>query len=340
MVEAAHAEPLEDGRVRCGLCPHVCVLAPGALGACRTRRGTPGGIEVLTYGRLRAVAVDPIEKKPLAHFRPGSTTFSVASAGCNLVCPFCQNHDLSQSLRTGPEDPSPAGEIWSPARIVEAARRHGCASISFTYSEPVLSFELARDVAALAVPSGIDLVFVTNGQINPGPARELASMLAAANVDLKCHDEDSYRRVLGGSLGATLETIRLLVAGGVWVEITTLVVPGFNDGDDELSRIAEFIAGVDPMIPWHVSRFHPDHEWDDRPPTPVDSMRRAADIGARAGLKHVYLGNLPGHEGEHTRCPSCGGTVIERSGFRLVRTALEGGRCTGCGGTIAGVGLP
>jgi pyruvate formate lyase activating enzyme len=286
------------------------------------------------------VAVDPIEKKPLAHFRPGSTTFSVASAGCNLVCPFCQNHGLSQSLGAGGADPARAGEPWTASRIVEQARLSGCASISFTYSEPVLSFELARDVAALARPAGLDVVFVTNGQINAGPARELAGFLAAANVDLKCHDEDSYRRVLGGSLSATLEAIRILAAGGVWVEVTTLVVPGFNDGDGELGRIAGFVAGVDPSIPWHVSRFHPDHEWDDRPFTPVETMRRAARIGAAAGLKHVYLGNLPGQEGEHTRCPGCGEVVLERAGYRLLRSNLSGGRCRACGASVEGAGLP
>jgi pyruvate formate lyase activating enzyme len=296
-------------------------------------------LEVLTGSRLSAVAIDPIEKKPLAHFRPGSTTFSIAQAGCNLVCPFCQNHGLSQSLRSGAAA-ALSGEPWSPERIVEAAGRHGCASISFTYSEPVLSFELARDVAALARPAGVDLVFVTNGQINTGPARELAAMLAAANVDLKCHDEGSYRRVLGGSLEATLEAIRILAAGGVWIELTTLVIPGFNDGDAELARIAEFIAGVDPAIPWHVSRFHPDHEWSDRPFTPAATLRRAAAAGARAGLKHVYLGNLPGHEGEHTHCPSCGRIAIERSGYLVARMDIEDGRCRTCGGVIAGVGLP
>lgn len=336
---AAHQRPLDDGRVRCELCPHRCAIAPGRTGACRTRTNRGGRLEVDTYGRLSAAAVDPIEKKPLSHFLPGTRTFSVASAGCNLVCPYCQNHGLSQALRAG-GDTRRAGEAWTPDGIVAEAVARECASIAFTYSEPVLSFELARDVARRAAPEGVKLVFVTNGQILPEPAAQLAGWLGAANVDLKCHDADAYERVLGGDLDAALGAIRTFARSGVWVEVTTLVIPGFNDGDDELARIAGTIAEVGEDVPWHVSRFHPDHRWNDRPVTPLETLARAVEIGGRAGLRYVYAGNVPGHGREKTRCPGCGEVVIDRVGYRVARATTRQGRCPRCGEAIAGRGLP
>jgi pyruvate formate lyase activating enzyme len=333
------AEPLGEGRVRCTLCPHRCAIAAGALGACRTRRNDGGVLRSITHGRLLAAAVDPIEKKPLFHFRPASAIFSIASAGCNLTCPFCQNHDLSQLPRAGRSEGA-AARRWTAAEIVDAALARGCASIAFTYSEPILSLELAEEVFEEARGKGLDLVFVTNGQATPEAVEALGAILAAANVDLKCFDAGAYRRVLGGELEATLGAIRAWRAGGVWVEVTTLVVPGFNDGDDELGRIAAFLAGVDPEMPWHVSRFHPDHLWDDRPVTPEATLRRAREIGRSAGLRYVYTGNLPGSEGEKTPCPGCGAVVLDREGFRVRGVAIAGGRCAACGAPIAGVGLP
>jgi len=337
---AAHAENLGDGRVRCGLCPHECELKPGKLGVCRTRRNDGGALRVLTYGRLRAVAVDPIEKKPLCHYRPGSETFSVASVGCNLRCPFCQNHGLSQALRDEAPELAEAGRRWTAEEIVGAAVEQRCTSISFTYSEPILSFELARDVAALAIPAGLELVFVTNGQVRPGPARELAGFLAAANVDLKCFSERDYTDVLGGSFAAVTGAIEILRGQGVWVEVTTLVVPGFNDQDDQLRAVADFLVRVDPAIPWHVSRFHPDYKWIDRPATPPATLARAREIGRDAGLRYVYTGNIPGDDGEKTRCPGCGDVVIDRVGYRVRAARTVAGRCPACGEAIEGVGLP
>jgi len=333
------AEPLGGGRVRCTLCPHRCAIAEGALGACGTRRNDEGELRSTTHGRLLAVAVDPIEKKPLFHFRPASAIFSIASAGCNLTCPFCQNHDLSQLPRAGRPEGA-AAKRWTAAEIVDAALSRGCASIAFTYSEPILSLELAEEVFGEARGKGLDLVFVTNGQAGPEAAEALGAILAAANVDLKCFDEDAYRRVLGGELGATLDAIRTWRARGVWVEVTTLVVPGFNDGDAELGRIAAFLAGVDPEMPWHVSRFHPDHLWLDRPVTPERTLARAREIGRSAGLRYVYTGNLPGSDGEKTSCPSCGAVLMDREGYRMRRVAVVRGRCGACGAQIAGVGLP
>jgi pyruvate formate lyase activating enzyme len=297
-------------------------------------------LRVLTYGRLRAVAVDPIEKKPLSHYRPGTATFSVASYGCNLVCPFCQNHDLSQALRDEGPARAESGRRLSPDEVVRSAVEQRCESISFTYSEPILSFEFSRDVAELARLHDIEIVFVTNGQINEAPAEELSRFLAAANVDLKCFSADDYDRVLGGNLEAVTKAIEIFKARGVWIEVTTLVVPGFNDGDEQLGAVAGFLAGIDPGIPWHVSRFHPDYKWRDRPGTPHATLERAREIGSAAGLRFVYTGNIPGHEGEKTRCPSCGEVVIERVGYFVGEVRTEGGCCRTCGEPIQGVGLP
>ncbi len=335
---AAFFERLDDGRLRCGLCPHGCSLDVGDSGDCLTRRNSDGQMEVVTYGRLRAAAVDPVEKKPLFHFQPGSRTYSVASAGCNLICPFCQNHSLSQSLRRE------SGRIadtrrWSPLDVVEAAVESNSNSISFTYSEPILQFEFARDVAELAKPRDVQLIFVTNGQAKERPTRQISEFIAAANVDLKTFEAADYKNVLGGSFRATTRAIQLLCEANVWVEVTTLVIPGFNDSDAVLREIARFIKGVSADLPWHVSRFHPDFEWLDRGATPVATLRRAREIGRAEGLRYVYVGNLPGDEGEKTRCPHCDNVVIDRTGYNIREMATINGKCAACGTVIAGVGL-
>jgi len=299
-----------------------------------------GVLRSATHGRLLAAAVDPIEKKPLFHFRPGSSIFSIASAGCNLVCPFCQNHSLSQIPRRESREETASSRVWTAEEIVAAASAQGCASIAFTYSEPILSLELALEVSPRARALGIDLVFVTNGQASPEAVDALTPILAAANVDLKCFDEDKYSRVLGGDLSATLHAIRTWHARGMWIEVTTLVIPGFNDGDEELGKIASFLASVDKDLPWHVSRFHAAHKWGDRPATPVATLERALEIGRSHGLRYVYTGNLPGSQGEKTSCPNCGALLIDREGYRIRRGAVAEGRCGACGVKIAGVGLP
>jgi pyruvate formate lyase activating enzyme len=334
---AEFCEELPEGRVRCDLCPHHCVVEPGQRGECLTRTNQGGRLVVDTYGRLRAASVDPVEKKPLFHFRPGSTTFSIASTGCNMVCPFCQNYRLSQSLRLGQVEAA-AGRPHTPEEVVEEARRSGSRSISFTYSEPVLMYELAKDVADLA--SGLDLLFVTNGQVTTRPGKELAGFLAAANVDLKSSRAASYRDVLGGSLKATLRTLESFLEGGVWTEVTTLVVPGFNDSDEELAEIARRVADLGAFVPWHVSRFHPDYRWLERGPTPPETLARAREIGHAEGLDYVYVGNLPGGEGEKTFCPSCRSVVVDRRGYRVLKIDTENGCCATCDHEIAGTGLP
>ncbi len=335
----AHVAELEQGRLRCGLCPHRCTLDKGALGKCRTRFNSNGEMTLVTYGRLQAAAMDPVEKKPLFHYRPGTQTFSIASAGCNLICPFCQNYSLSQALVLNDSN-AVNGKKWSPQDVVDATAGSGSVSISFTYSEPILQFEFARDVAELARPRGIELIFVTNGQANEKPALEIGDFITAANVDLKSNSAGSYKAVLGGNLSATLRTIEQFQKAGVWVEVTTLVIPGFNDSDEALIEIARSIKGVSRSIPWHVSRFHPDYTWLDRGPTPIDTLRRAREIGLSEGLFYVYVGNLPGDEGEKTFCPGCGAVAIDRQGYRIQSITTQNGKCAACGNKISGVVLP
>jgi pyruvate formate lyase activating enzyme len=334
---AAFFETLKDGKVECGLCPHHCKIAPGKWGVCRTRTNEGGVLKVVSYGNIVAAALDPIEKKPLFHYRPGSSTFSIASAGCNLRCPFCQNHHISQSSEEIHLDPS---RNATPKTIVEMANQRGAQSISFTYSEPILMFEFAQDTFEIAGASELDLVFVTNGQASKQAAEESGQFIRAANVDIKCFSEASYRDVLKGSLSHTLSTIEAWKAASVWVEITTLVIPGFNDGDKELRDIARFIKSVDESMPWHISRFHPNYEWLDRAVTPQNRIQTAREIGLAEGLRFVYTGNMPSGAGETTCCPSCDAKVIEREGFLVTRTSLKNGCCEKCGEQIAGVGLP
>lgn len=324
---------------RCDLCPHRCRLGLGELGRCGTRRNDGAGLEVLTHGRLLATALDPIEKKPLFHYHPGSTTFSVASAGCNLICPFCQNHTLSQAPRCRAASLNQA-PVWTAAEVVAAAQASRASSISFTYSEPILMLDFALEVAELAQPVGLEVVFVTNGQASREALDELCRFVRAANVDLKGWSEDTYRHVLGGHRGATLSTIEALHAAGAHVEVTTLVIPGFNDSDEELLGIAHALVRVSSAIPWHVSRFHGAFEWAARQATPIETLSRARQIGLGAGLKFVYTGNVPNGSGENTACPACGALVIERRGFTVTRIALRDGRCDACGERIAGMGLP
>lgn len=331
--EAMLWEPAGDGRAACRLCAHRCVVAPGGRGVCAVRENRDGRLETLVYGEAVAAHVDPIEKKPLYHFLPGSKALSVAAAGCNFRCGFCQNWQISQAPRR--ESGAVAGEPFPPEAVVRAALDSGCRSVSYTYTEPTVFFEYAYDTARLARAAGLLNSFVTNGYMTAEALETVAPVLDAANVDLKAFRDETYRKVCGARLGPVLETVRLMRALGVWLEVTTLVVPGLNDGPDELASIAAFIASVDPDIPWHISRYHPDFEYDQAPPTPTATLRAAAAIGRREGLKHVYVGNVPG-EGEDTRCASCGSVLIRRRGFAVVASSLRGAACPECGTVLAG----
>ncbi len=328
-------EQAGDGDVRCRLCGHECLIKPGKTGICRVRENVGGKLFSLNYDALVAVNIDPIEKKPLFHFLPGSMSLSVAAAGCNFQCSFCQNWQISQSPRSGE---ILTGQSISPAELVAEAERNGCKSMSFTYTEPTVFFELCYDTAKLAREVGIKNCFVSNGFMTPEAVRTIAPYLDAINVDLKAFRDETYRRVMKARLEPVLTCLKELVSAGVWVEVTTLVVPGMNDSEAELSDIAGFIAGelgVD--VPWHVSRFHGDYKMTDTPSTPMETLSAAMEIGRRAGLKYLYCGNVPADKYENTHCPNCGTMLIRRRGFSVAEIRLTGARCPDCSTEIAGI---
>lgn len=332
--EAMLWRPEEEGRVECFLCAHRCSVAPGKTGVCGLRQNTDGKLFTHVYGEVIAAHIDPIEKKPLYHFLPGTTSFSIATIGCNFRCPFCQNWQISQAGKN--EKDWGGGQVLSPREIVAAAVRKGCRSISYTYTEPTIFFEYAWDTSRLARAAGLANVFVTNGYMTAEALRMIQPTLDAANVDLKAFREETYKKVCGARLGPVIDSIRLMRELGIWVEVTTLVVPGMNDGDEELRSIARFIASVSPEIPWHISRFHPDFKYTHAPATPVETLRKAEALGRDAGLKFIYIGNVWG-ESEATSCPRCGKILIRRSGFSMEENRVKAGTCPYCGGTIAGV---
>jgi pyruvate formate lyase activating enzyme len=333
-MRAALWEEWQGGpRVHCFLCAHHCRIASGDLGRCGVRENRDGVLYTLVYGRPISTAVDPIEKKPLFHFLPGSMSFSLATVGCNFTCSFCQNADISQMPR---DRGRILGRQLPPEQAVSAALEAGCLSISYTYTEPTIFYEYARDCARLATAAGLKNVFVTNGYMTAETLDDIDGHLHAANVDLKSFSDQFYRTLVGARLKPVLDSIRRLYDMGVWLEITTLLIPGRNDGDGELRSLASFLASVSPDIPWHVSRFHPTYRLRDAPSTPVALVEKALRIGREEGLRYVYGGNIPGHSSESTACPACGEVVIERQGFRLGENRDTDGRCPRCGRQVAG----
>ena len=325
----------EKKQVRCSLCAHSCLINDTKRGFCQVRENRGGTLYSLNYGRLVSENIDPIEKKPVFHLLPGSLSYSIATVGCNFRCKHCQNYEISQYPRLyGGEI---AGSPRTPEEVVEAAQRAGCQSISYTYVEPTIFYEFAYDCAKLAHTRGIRNIFVSNGYTGPAATREIAPLLAANNIDLKAFTDKFYKEVCSARLQPVLDTIRLMHELGVWVEVTTLVIPGWNDSEGELKDIARFIQGVSPEIPWHVTRFWPTYQMTDRQPTPHETLRRAREIGLDAGLKYVYVGNVPDIAGEHTYCPQCSKAVVERSGFSILNNRLEHGHCPACKTKIAGI---
>ncbi len=344
MKEALLYEALDGQRVRCNLCAHRCVIAVGHKGVCLVRENRDGILYTLVYGIPLSQAVDPVEKKPLFHFHPGSTAFSIATAGCNFRCAFCQNADISQMPRDRGQI---LGRPATPEQVVDAAHRVGSRSIAYTYTEPTIFFEYSYDIAQLAHEVGIASVYVTNGYMT-GEMLELFQGLSdghepwldAANVDLKAFRDETYKKVCGARLQPVLDALKKMKELSIWVEVTTLVVPGMNDSEAELQDIAHFISTeLGEETPWHVSRFHPDYKMYDRGPTPAATLRRAYELGQEAGLRYIYVGNLPGARLEDTHCPKCGQTVIERWGFQVTRWNIRDGTCGHCGTVIDGVGL-
>jgi len=325
----------EKKTVECFLCNHRCHIKEGRRGICQVRENRDGTLYSLVYGKLISQNVDPIEKKPLFHFLPGTLSYSIATVGCNFRCAHCQNYDISQYPRL--HNGAIAGSNATPAQVVESAVEYGCRSISYTYIEPTIFFEFAYDCAQLAHDRGVKNVFVSNGYTSPEATKKIAPLLDANNIDLKAFTDKFYREVCGAKLAPVLDTIQLMKGLGVWVEVTTLVIPGWNDSDSELKEIARFIKGVDPEMPWHVTRFHPTFKMTDRNATPVSTLMRARQIGMAEGLKYVFVGNIPGEGGENTICPRCGEKVVERFGFSISSHNLAGDKCGSCNQPIAGV---
>ncbi len=323
-----------DGSVRCGVCAHRCLVRPGRSGICGVRENRDGMLWCSAYGAVVAASVDPIEKKPLYHVDPGSLAFSVATAGCPFHCTFCQNWEIAQAPRLGLEVPQ---RVLPPARLVEEALASGASSIAYTYVEPTVFLEYALEIGRLARRAGLRNLFITDGYATPEAIGLLAPVLDAANVDLKAFDDRFYRRFCGATLAPVLDAIMAYARAGVWLELTTLVIPGHNDSDAELRDLTGWIVDtLGPHVPWHVSRFFPAYRMRDVPPTPAATLRRAAGIGREAGLQHVYVGNAPDVRLEDTACVGCGLLLVERRGYRCSSVLGPGGACPRCGRVLEG----
>ncbi|MFH1635817.1 MAG: AmmeMemoRadiSam system radical SAM enzyme [Chloroflexota bacterium] len=333
MKEAMLYDKLDGDRVRCNLCAHRCVIAEGKLGVCKVRQNVEGTLYTLVYGRTISQHVDPIEKKPLYHFYPGSSSYSIATPGCNFRCQWCQNWEISQMPR---EQDLIAGRDATPKQIVADALDSGCRSIAYTYTEPTIFFEYAYDTARLAHAAGIANVYVTNGYMSTEMLETFHPHLDAANVDLKAFRDETYRRYVGAGLQAVLDSLINMKRLGIWVEVTTLVIPGINDDPGELRDAAQFVAqelGVE--TPWHISRFFPHYKMGDIPPTPVETLQRAQEIGWEEGLRYVYLGNVGGES--NTVCHQCGRVLIRRRGYWIAENHISKGCCPDCSAPAAGV---
>jgi len=336
MKKAMFFEKLADNRVKCHLCHHNCIIDEGKKGICRVRENHGGVLYSLVYRKLISENIDPIEKKPLYHFYPGTTSFSVATVGCNFRCLNCQNYEISQL----PKDHDQiVGKDVAPEKIVEDALSYRCKSIAYTYTEPTIFFEYAYEIAKLATQKSLKNVFVTNGYTTREALTTIKPFLHAANVDLKSFSKETYKELCGARLENVLDCIRSYKEMGIWIEITTLIIPEINDSGSELRQIAEFIKSVGPEIPWHVSRFYPKYRLIEKPPTPVDTLRMARKIGLEAGLRYVYEGNVPGEGGENTYCYKCKNILIKRYGYQIIENNIVNSQCPACNAVIDGIGM-
>jgi pyruvate formate lyase activating enzyme len=337
MKEAMFYVKEEEQKVRCNLCNHHCLIMPGKHGICGVRENRDGVLYSLVYGQVIARNIDPIEKKPLFHFHPGSKSYSIATVGCNFHCLFCQNYEISQLPK---DEKRISGESFPPEEVVAAAEKLKCQSISYTYTEPTIFFEYAYDSARLANERGIKNVFVSNGYMSQEAIKTIQPYLHAANIDLKAYSENFYKEICGGKLKPVLENLNLMKKLGIWVEVTTLIIPTLNDSEKELQEIADFIrTELGPETPWHVSRFHPMYRLTSVPSTPVQTVLKAREIGLKAGLYYVYSGNIPGQGGENTYCHKCGDLLIERLGFTILQYNVMDAKCPKCHAEVHGVGM-
>lgn len=336
MKEALFYTKLAQNKVKCSLCSHGCTISPEGRGICGVRENRDGVLYSLVYGKIIANNIDPIEKKPLFHFYPGSVSYSIATVGCNFKCLHCQNFSISQYPKNYRDIP---GENFTAEEIVKEAKATGCKSISYTYTEPTIFLEFAYDCMTLAHKEGVKNVFVSNGYMSEEVSRFIAPYLDGINIDLK-GDDEFYKKICGARLEPVLNNIKLLRSLGVWVEVTTLIIPQLNDSTDFLRWTAQFLVSVDPAIPWHVTQFYPTYQIVDRGRTPVETLRKAREIGLSEGLKYVYTGNIPGEGGENTYCPNCKNLIIERFGYYISKINTKNSHCIFCGNPIDGVGLP
>ena len=335
MKEALLYEKLHEKVVGCLLCAHECKIPDNKFGLCGVRENVGGVLYTHAYGHLVAAQVDPIEKKPLYHFLPGSNSLSVAIAGCNFRCGFCQNWEISQAPIEGDQGVSLREDEFTPQNLVDEALHSDCQSISYTYTEPTIFFEYAYDSAKLAKARGLQNIFVTNGYMTKACLKEISPYLDAANVDLKFFKDSSYRKICSASLSPVLDSIKLMKDLGIWVEITTLIIPGVNDSEEELSDIAKFILSVDKNMPWHVSRFHPDYKFTGYASTPEETLKKAQSIGEGTGLKFVYAGNVYGW-GNDTLCPECKKVLIRRDALEIMEYNIKKNKCIYCQNDIPG----
>jgi pyruvate formate lyase activating enzyme len=337
MKEATLYDKLESGAVKCRLCRHGCKIDDGKKGICGVRMNSEGTLYTLVYDKVVSTNVDPIEKKPLFHFAPGTKSFSIATVGCNFRCSFCQNWSISQM----PHDRGQIlGERYTPAQIVEMAKRTGCRSISYTYTEPTIYYELARDTMIEAKKQGLLNVFVTNGYMTRDMLDDSKGLIDAANVDLKAFNDRFYTRYCKAKREGVLDSLGYMKELGVWVEVTTLLIPTLNDDVQEIHEMARFICSeLGRETPWHVSRFYPQYKETELPPTDVQALRNVRQIGIEEGLYYVYTGNVPMDPGEKTYCPGCEHLLIDRSGYRIGKDEIKEGSCPKCGFHIDGVEL-
>lgn len=331
--EARYYTKLSDHRVQCELCPWKCIVEPGRRGHCEVRENQKGTYYSLVYGRLSSHHNDPIEKKPLYHVMPGSTAFSIATAGCNVDCKFCQNWELAQ--RRPEEIP---GVLYAPEDVVSYARQTDCESIAFTYNEPTIFTEFIVDVGAIAKQAGIKSAMISNGFINKEPLLDLCRVIDAYKVDLKAFTESYYSDVVGGRLQPVLDTLKTLKEQEVWTEIVYLTVPTLNDDIQDIDKMTKWIyRELGPDVPLHFSRFHPKYRLRNLPPTPIKTLENAHDVAVNNGLHYVYLGNVPGHSAENTVCPGCKKTLIRRVAYIIYENHVKQGRCAYCGESIPGI---
>ena len=337
MKEALLYQKTDNNNVRCNLCAHRCIINPGKAGICMVRENIDGILYTKVYGRTIAQHIDPVEKKPLYHFYPGSKAYSVATPGCNFHCQFCQNWDISQLTHS---EILESGHDVTPEQIVWNTKQTGCKSIAYTYTEPTIFFEYSYDTARLAHEAGLKNVYVSNGFMTHEMLDLINPYLDAVNIDLKAFREETYRRIIGARLQPVLDNLKKIKQMNIWLEVTSLIIPGINDDPKEIRDMADFVAGELGLdVPWHISKFFPAYKMKEVPATPLKTLLAAKEIGMEAGLNYVYIGNTANTGDMNTKCPQCGYMLIERMNFWIIKNNIKEGHCPNCGTQIAVVGL-